>query len=696
MFNKENTYVINLEKRQDRLNSITYELNKHNIEFQVFKAIQDINGTMGCLLSHLQLIKLAKENNLPYIFIMEDDCFYKNFKFSSPPNDWKMLFFGGVVNKVYNNDNYEWKRVSNWYAHSYVIHEDIYDLCIEQIEKNKGKKAVDEIYCEDIHPKIQSYMHYPLLSYQKEDYSDIEKRDIDRRAKIETFHDIVEKLNPNPTYFKYIYCINLNNRPDKKEFMEKQFFKYNLKVKFFYAQLHQNPVQGCKESHINILRQAYTLNLPYVVILEDDAEFKYNPNILAPPPENWDMLYIGGNYVDIEQHTQEWFKCKSWSTYGYIVSNHMFMKLADDLEKTNKEIDRFYLENIHPNYNVYMHNPRLVVPAKHLSNSDIEKKEMDYSFLQNPWIKNDNRELKNEKSSEEIWNNLNKNNLPKISIVTPTFGRPEFFYLSLYNIKNSTYPKDKIQWIIIDEGENTVKNMVPKDDFIEYYYISKEKRLEYYKNMCDNLIKRSNGNNVTKSQSKTRLAKKLYKVHNKGDFLFNRLPIGLKRNIGCALAKNEIIVFMDDDDYYPANSIMKRVLLLQYYQKFGKELVYCSTIPNFNLINMVSMMNMPPTDLPFYKRVSEASLTFTKTFWNQNKFNSQAFSSEAEGLMKGFEEKCQEIQWNEIIVALVHNRNNSIRSSYTDEPNGWHFGKIDDNVFSYLISLVSNQCHSKQ
>ena len=84
-------------------------------------------------------------------------------------------------------------------------------------------------------------------------------------------------------------------------------------------------------------------------------------------------------------------------------------------------------------------------------------------------------------------------------------------------------------------------------------------------------------------------------------------------------------------------------------------------------------MNMPPTDLPYFKRVSEATITMTKEYWNQNKFNSQAFSSEAEGLMKGAKDKCQEIQWNDIIVALVHNRNNSIRSSYTDEPNGWHF-----------------------
>ena len=188
---------------------------------------------------------------------------------------------------------------------------------------------------------------------------------------------------------------------------------------------------------------------------------------------------------------------------------------------------------------------------------------MDYSFLQNPWLKEDNRELREEKGSEEIWEEIEKTDLPNISIITPTFGRPDFFYLSLHNIKNSTYPKEKMQWIILDEGENTVKHLVPKDNFIEYYHISKEQRLQYYNNMCDSLVKRSNGEEVTKSQRKSRLSKKLYKVHSNGDFLFGRLPIGLKRNIGCALAKNDYIVFMDDDDYYPANSIMKRVLLLK-------------------------------------------------------------------------------------------------------------------------------------
>ena len=56
-----------------------------------------------------------------------------------------MLFFGGVVNKVYNNDNYEWKRYQIGML-IVMLYFNVYDLCINEIEKNIGKKAVDEVY----------------------------------------------------------------------------------------------------------------------------------------------------------------------------------------------------------------------------------------------------------------------------------------------------------------------------------------------------------------------------------------------------------------------------------------------------------------------------------------------------------------------------------------------------------------------
>ena len=73
--NSIDIYIINLEKRQDKLEYLKnyFTNNVFNINFKVFKAIENEIGWQGCLDSHLTLIKYAYDNNLPYIIIMEDD-----------------------------------------------------------------------------------------------------------------------------------------------------------------------------------------------------------------------------------------------------------------------------------------------------------------------------------------------------------------------------------------------------------------------------------------------------------------------------------------------------------------------------------------------------------------------------------------------------------------------------------------------
>ena len=70
-------YLINLEQRNDRKNQFIKMLPKDIFNINHFKAIKHIIGSYGCALSHLCLIKYAKENNLPYIIIAEDDCLFK-------------------------------------------------------------------------------------------------------------------------------------------------------------------------------------------------------------------------------------------------------------------------------------------------------------------------------------------------------------------------------------------------------------------------------------------------------------------------------------------------------------------------------------------------------------------------------------------------------------------------------------------
>lgn len=71
-FNDIPKFVINLERRGDRLEKVKKEMSYIGWDYEVFKAI-DTNSYMGITLSILEIVKIAKERGYPRIMIIEDD-----------------------------------------------------------------------------------------------------------------------------------------------------------------------------------------------------------------------------------------------------------------------------------------------------------------------------------------------------------------------------------------------------------------------------------------------------------------------------------------------------------------------------------------------------------------------------------------------------------------------------------------------
>ena len=64
-------YYINLNKRPDRREHIEKELNAFDLRYEAIETKGF--GIHGCGLSHLNVIKMAKENNYENVLILEDD-----------------------------------------------------------------------------------------------------------------------------------------------------------------------------------------------------------------------------------------------------------------------------------------------------------------------------------------------------------------------------------------------------------------------------------------------------------------------------------------------------------------------------------------------------------------------------------------------------------------------------------------------
>jgi hypothetical protein len=100
--------------------------------------------------------------------------------------------------------------------------------------------------------------------------------------------------------------------------------------------------------------------------------------------------------------------------------------------------------------------------------------------------------------------------------------------------------------------------------------------------------------------------------------------------------------------------------------------------------------------LGMHERVSEATLCFTRKFWEDRQF-SDIQVAEGETFIQGREQACREVSPQEVIVSLVHSKNTSSRRipEITD-PNGCHFG-FKEELFA-LVSEIgeSLKAHSEE
>lgn len=141
---------------------------------------------------------------------------------------------------------------------------------------------------------------------------------------------------------------------------------------------------ACRLSHQGILKTAKELNLPYCIIIEDDADFdpfihKKLENWLHQLPSDWEMLYLGAhNYKPLRMVSDNIGKCvTSLSTIAYIVNSSAYDKIISALDSP-QILDIIYCNDLNAKglINAYCVKPNLVVQRSGFS--DIEMLNVDY------------------------------------------------------------------------------------------------------------------------------------------------------------------------------------------------------------------------------------------------------------------------------------------------------------------------------
>jgi len=187
--------------------------------------------------------------------------------------------------------------------------------------------------------------------------------------------------------FDSIVCICLESRNDRYIEQKKIFEDINIPVTFYRPQKHKNGgIQGCFESHINIIRDSYNKGLNNVLIFEDDAtptDMLNSESInecvsFMKTNSDWDILFLGSNiksgYGVENTSFPHIYKSRFLNAHSYVISRKGMEKYEN--LKFISQIDVIYATNHHS----YSFLPSLF--NQRLSESDIGDNE-NYMGLKN-------------------------------------------------------------------------------------------------------------------------------------------------------------------------------------------------------------------------------------------------------------------------------------------------------------------------
>ena len=194
----ENVYYINLEERVDRKVLVETELKKMKWKYERFNAIKHERGILGCCLSHLAVIEMAKEKDLDYVVILEDDIQFlqpekynkmlidfRNFVESNSLDYDVLLIATNILDKVSGVipiNNYIYRVGASYSAAGYIVKKHYYDKIIANYKEGlrllienptvSGKYEFD-VYWIKLQMVDKWLVLYPRTVNQRESYSDI-------------------------------------------------------------------------------------------------------------------------------------------------------------------------------------------------------------------------------------------------------------------------------------------------------------------------------------------------------------------------------------------------------------------------------------------------------------------------------------------------------------------------------------------
>ena len=221
---------------------------------------------------------------------------------------------------------------------------------------------------------------------------------------------------------------------------------------------------------------------------------------------------------------------------------------------------------------------------------------------------------------------------PLVSVCTPTFNRRPFIETMFQCFRNQTYPKNRIEWIIVDDGTDKIQDLIEASNIPEIRYFSLEKKL----------------------------------------------MLGAKRNFMHKQCRGSIIVYMDDDDYYPPERISHAVEKLQDNPSAmcaGSSEIY---IYFKHIHKMIQCGPYGPN------HATAGTFAFRKELLNSTRYNDDAALAEEKAFLKDYTVPFVQLDPLKSILVFSHEHNTYDKRKMFDNAHKDYFKESDKTVDTFI------------
>ena len=204
---------------------------------------------------------------------------------------------------------------------------------------------------------------------------------------------------------------------------------------------------------------------------------------------------------------------------------------------------------------------------------------------------------------------------PFVSVCTPTYNRRPFISAMLKCFDHQDYPKHRMEWIIVDDGTDKVEELVKDHPNVRYFKYDE------------------------------------------------KMTLGKKRNIVHDKSVGDILVYMDDDDYYPPQRVSHAVETLQ---KNPQALCAGSSELSIYFKHIQKMYQFGP-----YKAThgTAGTFAFRREMLKESRYDEEACLAEEKSFLKDYTVPFVQLDPDKVILVFSHEQNTFDKRKLLDNAN---------------------------